>query len=131
VVAKLLAALRVAAGGLEMAARVGADPYVGPGGWDGERADSLQRRFIAEDLPFRVEVREPAAGPRSPDRRPCIRRVDEAILPQVGLGVGRYVFSAWALLIFAARVLLMPLRFNASCVSFFLIEWVFFPGLSR
>src|SRR5690606_6942261 len=40
VVAILLAAAGVAAGGLHVAVGVGADPDAGPGGWDGEGADA-------------------------------------------------------------------------------------------
>ncbi len=47
-IAILLAAAIVAPGGLQMAARVGADPDVGPGGWNHQRADALERRGIAD-----------------------------------------------------------------------------------
>jgi hypothetical protein len=47
-VAVLLAAAGVAPARLEMAGRKGADPNVGPGGRDDERADPLQELAVRD-----------------------------------------------------------------------------------
>ena len=65
-----------------------------------------------------------------------IGRIDEPFLLELALRIGRYFFFllfcffACELLIAAARDFGMPLRFSASYVSFFLIEWDFLPGMS-
>src|SRR5690606_31614383 len=58
VVAVLLAATRVAAGGLQVAARVGADPDLGPGRRDRQLAEPRQHVAIAHPAAIRSEVGE-------------------------------------------------------------------------
>ena len=67
VIAVLLAAALVAPGRLDVAVRVGRDPYVGPGRRDGERPDAGQRLLVLDTL---------AIGRR--DSRTCARRFDAA-----------------------------------------------------
>src|SRR5205823_2993741 len=67
VVAVLLAPPRVPAGGLDVAALVGADPHVRPRRRNGQRPDPLQRGFVEDPLPVRSDVREPLAGSFAPD----------------------------------------------------------------
>ncbi len=55
-VAALLAAPGIAAGGLEMAVGDGADPDAGPGGRDDERTDAAQRVFVMDGRPTRRGV---------------------------------------------------------------------------
>ena len=58
VVAILLAPARVAAGRLQVAALVVADPDVGPCRRNGEPADTLERRRIVHALAFRADIGE-------------------------------------------------------------------------
>jgi hypothetical protein len=76
-----------------------------------------------------VPITEAPASPHPPDAGLGVGRVDKALLAEVGLWIGGYFFF-WALLIRAARDLLMPFRFNASYVSLFLIELIFLSGIS-
>jgi hypothetical protein len=85
---------------------------------------------VTDEALIGISINEAAAAPRSPDARLRVRREDEALFAEVGLWVGGYFFF-WALLIRAARDLLMPFRFNASYVSLFLIEFIFLPGISN
>ncbi len=62
VVAVLLAAARIAAGGLHVALAEAANPDVCPGRRNGERADALQRLLIAHRFAVRVAVGEALAG---------------------------------------------------------------------
>ena len=54
-IAVLLAPARVAAGGLQVAVRVGADPHLGPGRRDRQRADAPQRLGIADRRAVRAD----------------------------------------------------------------------------
>ena len=67
VVAVLLAAPRVAAGGLDVAARARADPDVGPGRRDGERADPVQALLLADGLAFGRVIGEALPGSLAAD----------------------------------------------------------------
>lgn len=58
VVAVLLASTRVAAGGLQMAARVGADPYIGIGGRYGQGVQALDVFGIGDALALGIKVLE-------------------------------------------------------------------------
>src|SRR5690606_33626464 len=80
VVAVLLAAARVAAGGLEVAARVGADPHVLPRGRDHERLDAGPLRFGYERAVGGV-VREAPAAADAPEAGVGVGDVDEPGLP--------------------------------------------------
>jgi len=75
VVAVLLAPPRVAARGLDVAARVGGDPDLAPGGRDGQRADARQRARIAKGRAARVAVGEGAAAAEAGDAGVRIARV--------------------------------------------------------
>ena len=76
VVPVLLAALGVAAGGLQVPAIVRTDPDVGPRGRDGQPADPLERRGIVDRAPARRRTRRPIW---CPIRRPTRLEVDEAL----------------------------------------------------
>jgi hypothetical protein len=91
--------------------------------------DPLEGRPVGDRLAVRIAVLEPPAAPAPPDPRVGVGRIDEPFLAQLGL-VGDYFFFACALLMRAARSLLMPFFFRASYVSFFLIECIFLPGMS-
>jgi len=67
VVAVLLAPLRVAARRLEMAARIGTDPYVGPCGWNGEPADALQLALVRKRSPIGRDIAEAATRALPPN----------------------------------------------------------------
>jgi hypothetical protein len=56
----LLAAARIAPGGLQMALGVGADPHVGIGRRDGEGVDPLDFVGVGQALAVAVEILEPA-----------------------------------------------------------------------
>ena len=58
----LLAAGSVRAGGLKMAPRIAADPYVLPGGRNRELADPQQRLRIGDPVAPLVQVGEAAAA---------------------------------------------------------------------
>jgi hypothetical protein len=81
VVAVLLAPARIAAGGLQVTARVHADPHLGVGRRNGQRADARQGRRIAHRMALPIAVAEPLA--RAPARvaRIGIGDVDQAGLP--------------------------------------------------
>ena len=76
-----------------------------------------------------VAIREPAPTLQAPDAGLGVGRIGEALVEEVGLGVGGYFFF-WALLVRAARSLPMPFLLNGSNVSLFLIECIFSPGIS-
>lgn len=61
VITVLLAPPRIAAGGLQMAVGIGADPHVGVGGRDCQRVDARHVRGVADALALRIEVSELAA----------------------------------------------------------------------
>ena len=69
VVEVLLAARRVDAGRLQMAARVRADPHVLPGGRDRQRADAIQRHLSSSRLPSGSKNSKPAAAAAAADTR--------------------------------------------------------------
>ena len=69
VVAVLLASAGVAAGGLEVARRVRADPDVGPGRRDGQRADPREDRLSRIGSPSGGSVAEAAPGATPVDAR--------------------------------------------------------------
>src|SRR5690606_25241807 len=69
VVAVLLAAALVAAGGLEVAVGVGADPDIGPGGRDGQGLDAGEGGLVAEGFAAGAHVGEAPAGPLAGDAR--------------------------------------------------------------
>src|SRR4029079_19622315 len=77
VVAVDLAALRVAAGRLEVAERVGADPDVLPGRRNRERPDPLQRLAAGDPPSVGVDVGEAPAGAAAIDAGLRIGRVAE------------------------------------------------------
>jgi hypothetical protein len=83
VVAVLLAPARIAAAGLQVAARAGTDPDVGPGRRDRQRADPRQHFGIAHPPAIGIRVREaaPAAPPADAGRA-------IADMAQPGLGSG-------------------------------------------
>src|SRR5207248_3226036 len=66
-IAILLAAARVAAGGLKVAERIGANPYLDPSGRNGERTDSLELRAVGHRPPVRVDVTKSVLAPEPPD----------------------------------------------------------------
>ena len=76
VVDVLLATARVAAGGLEVAELVAADPDVGPTRRDGESADSIERRAVANRIAVGPAVAKRFAVATAVDPRRC--RIDEA-----------------------------------------------------
>ena len=129
-IARLLAAFGIAPGRLKVTARAGTDPDVFPRRRDGEGFDALQSRLVTDQALIGVSIHEAAAAPDPSEARLGVRREDQALLAEGGLWVGGYFFF-WALLIRAARDLLMPFRFNASYVSLFLIEFIFLPGISK
>ncbi len=65
VVAVLLATASVAAGGLQVALRVAANPHIGVGRRDHQRGDARQGFAVAHALPLGVEVDE-AVAPATP-----------------------------------------------------------------
>jgi hypothetical protein len=67
VIAVLLAAARVAPGRLHVAARIGADPDVGPRRRDRERVDALNLRAIGDGAAARVDIAESAQAAQPPD----------------------------------------------------------------
>jgi hypothetical protein len=89
-VAILLAALRVAPGRLDVAARIGADPDVRPRGRDRQRADAVERRVLPDRLSVGVSVGEAGAGPASPDARRVVGYINE---PRLGGRLRRIVQS--------------------------------------
>ena len=92
VVAVLLAALGVAAGGLEVAGGIRADPDVGPGRRDRQRPDPSQDRAVADQLAIGPAIAEPAAAPLPGDARARVGRVAETGgargRASIGLGQG-------------------------------------------
>src|SRR5206468_8658937 len=78
VVAVLLAPARVAAGRLDVAARMRADPDVGPGRRDRERPDARDRLAVADQLAVGIEVGERPAGPAPSDAGRAVDDVAEA-----------------------------------------------------
>ncbi|MNN59052.1 hypothetical protein D3C81_1741400 [compost metagenome] len=60
-IAVLLAPAGVAAGGLQVAARVGADPHVGVGRWDRQGIDALDLLRVDDALARGLEIAEFAA----------------------------------------------------------------------
>ena len=87
VVAVLLAPLGVAAGRLEVAVGVRADPDVRPGRRDREGADARQRRLVAHRLPVRHPVGEARAGTPARDARPLVGDVAQPRLGRRLLGI--------------------------------------------
>src|SRR4029079_9407718 len=70
VLAILLAAARVPARGLQVAALVGADPHVGPRRGDGEAPDPLERRLVVDAFALCIHI--PEAGPLALAREPFL-----------------------------------------------------------
>src|SRR5690606_29221131 len=77
VVAVLLAALRVASGGLEVAVGQGADPDVRPRRRDGQPADAGDGLLVADGPAGGVDITEAAAGLDAPESGRVIHEVDE------------------------------------------------------
>ena len=93
VIAVLLPAAGVAAGGLDVARRERADPYVGPCRRHGHALDPGQLDAVANALSVGVAIREAATGPASGDPRARVRGVPKTCLPrrQACLGcLGRF-----------------------------------------
>src|SRR5262249_13288347 len=67
VIAILLPPARIAARRLEMAARIGANPHVGPRGRDHERADARQHGGVADAAAVLVDIAETAARANTAD----------------------------------------------------------------
>src|SRR5205814_1186755 len=78
VVAVLLASARIAAGGLQVAAGVGAYPHVAVGGRHGERADALERRRVGYAASVGVAVRKSRRGPAAADAGLAVIDVDQS-----------------------------------------------------
>ena len=78
VVAALLASAGVAAGGLEVAVGVGADPDVGPGGRDDEALNAAEDFGIADGFAVRIDVAEGGAGALAADAGAGVGDVAEA-----------------------------------------------------
>ncbi len=87
VVDVLLAPALVAAGGLDMAARVGADPDVGPGRRDHQLGDAVLGGCVVDRLPIGVEIGEALADLAAVDPGVGVVHIDEA-------GCGG-LFGAW------------------------------------
>lgn len=60
-VAILLAAARIAAGGLQVALRIGADPYAGIGRWNSQGIDAADHSGVAYLLASRIEINKALA----------------------------------------------------------------------
>ena len=88
VVAMLLPPPRIAPGGLDMAAGIRADPDVGPGGRDRQRADPGKCRLVADRRAIPVAVGEPGPGAPAGDPGPVVMGVAEAGLAGRVLGDG-------------------------------------------
>ena len=69
VIAVLLAAARVAAHRLDVAAPARADPHVGPGRRDHQPADALQRGVVAHQVAVGIAIVEPAGRADAADAR--------------------------------------------------------------
>src|SRR3954452_501538 len=69
VIAVLLAPGVVVSGRLDVTARVGADPHVGPRRGNRERADPVPCLGVLDRIAVLVEVREPPAATDAPDPR--------------------------------------------------------------
>jgi len=88
VVTVLLAPARVAAGGLQVAPRVGADPHVGIGRRDRQRADARKLPAIAHRPPVGVAVAETLAATDPPQAGLRVTDVDQAHRARGGAWVG-------------------------------------------
>jgi hypothetical protein len=84
VIAVLLAPARVAACGLQIAARVGADPDVGVGRWNGECVDARDLACIADAAARGVEVREALAHALARDAGAAVAHVLQVVCIVVG-----------------------------------------------
>ena len=80
VVAVLLAAPGVTSGGLQVPARIGTDPDVGPGRRDGKGQDPSPRRGV-DRLAIRAEEDEAAARAAAPDPGPRVAYVAQPCGP--------------------------------------------------
>ncbi len=78
-VAVLLAPARIAAGGLDVAVRIGADPHVGVGGRDGQGADAVDGGGVPHRLAVRPDVVEAQLGGDAADARIVIGDVGQAV----------------------------------------------------
>src|SRR5205823_649950 len=78
VIAILLAAPSITPGRLEMAARVGADPDVGPRRRDGQAFDSPDRLRVTDRASVARAVGEALSGPLATEPRAQIRDIAEA-----------------------------------------------------
>src|SRR5579864_8323268 len=78
VIAILLSSAGVAAGRLDMPSGARADPDVGPGWWDDQALDALQRLLIPDGLPMGIQVGNRLARPPAANSRAQVRYVAEA-----------------------------------------------------
>src|SRR5439155_19751952 len=94
VIAVLLATLGVTTSRLQMAARIGRDPYVRPGRRDGKTADAADIVRILYGRSLGRQVAEAAAGTLASDARPIGGRIPQARvlrgLDHPRLGDGHY-----------------------------------------
>src|SRR6185436_13697951 len=81
VVAVLLAAFAVAAGGLQVAVRERADPHVAPRRRNGERADARELLLVLDLLAVHADVAKAAAVTQATDSG---ARVEDVLQPGVG-----------------------------------------------
>ena len=80
-------AARIASCGLQVTARVGADPDIRPGRRNGQRRDSLECPFVVDDLTTRCDVAEVFPSLAACNARPIAVDVAEARPPRRLLGV--------------------------------------------
>ena len=92
VIAVLLAAADVLAGGLQVAVGVGGDPDVLPGRRDDQRRDPVEDGSVGDAAAVRPMVGETAAGAPSPDAGIGIAAVDQR---HVARGLVRVEREAW------------------------------------
>ena len=87
VVAVLLPSARITPRGLEMARRIRADPHIGPGRRDGQRADPGEDGRLADRRAVGGSVGEAAAGAPPRDPRPRVAGIAQPRRPRRGLSV--------------------------------------------
>ena len=78
VITILLAALGVAAGGLDVAVGLGADPHIRVGRRDRQGTDAVERALILDLPAARPDIDEPFSDLPAADPRPFVRHVGEA-----------------------------------------------------
>jgi hypothetical protein len=98
VVAVLLAAPRIAAGGLQMTAWIGADPHLGVGGRDRQAPDAVELCGVADRAARGAQIHEAFAAPHPGPAGCVVLRINEfcwhrasVLLPRGrGVGAGRF-----------------------------------------